>query len=426
MNRSTLLPLLLAMTLLPACRGNSPAVDGDGGVDSGTDEDTDTWPEYPATGVDILLVVDNWEMHESQLRSLRTHIMTLVNALLDPPPGWPAAEQLESVRVAAVTGDMGLQWGGNPYEDVDGWPTENLPINCDSVGDNGAFRVYQPDDQVWIRDGAVPCSAAAGQCPAGWTCEEIGDDGVGACAAPLGEEAVDCPDLQPGPHAETPLAAEEPNPGFATQAACLADVGYGGCGIQQQLQAGAVALTTGGQQQFVRDDALLVVIVTTTYDDCSILDSDLFYTDEIQNLADGRLFLACDSHPELLYPIAHFRDVLLDLKGGNPNGVVFAAIAGVPIDPACQGTGDAIGACLNHADMQLEVVPWGESSWFWDFACAQYEGDSPVSWGVPGIRYVELAQQLGPNGYLSSICNDDWAPAMRDIATIVAAELSDG
>ena len=44
-----------------------------------------------------------------------------------------------------------------------------------------------------------------------------------------------------------------------------------------------------------------------------------------------------------------------------------------------------------------------------------------VTTARPGRRYVELAQLFGEHGYVYSICNADWEPAISNFSKILAA-----
>ncbi|HUT79143.1 MAG TPA: hypothetical protein VM285_15705, partial [Polyangia bacterium] len=104
-----------------------------------------------------------------------------------------------------------------------------------------------------------------------------------------------------------------------------------------------------------------------------------------------------------------------------------AAIVGVPKVDACQGAGNQIGQCLQHQDMVLEQVQEETSSgltWFFRPACNRMEGAVEVTKARPGRRYVSLAQQFDNMGYVYSICNQDWSPAMMDIAKLIAENLA--
>lgn len=325
--------------------------DSDTDVDSDSDSDGDAPYETMYEAVDILVVVDtSYSMVEEHV-ILSTSSFTLINGLVNPLPTSDLPGGLDDVRLAVVSADMGLSWGGNPYEYGDGWPGGDPPPNCDAIGDNGAFKTYGEQKAILVQDATIPCDASDVQCPPNWECQGIGSDGVGVCKS-TGVNLIDCPEVD-GDWAQTPIA-EEPNPQLATQVACLTSLGTNGCGYEQPLQSMAVGLNKPSQVDFVRDEAMLAVIVVSDEDDCSIATNELFYVPEIQNSSALQNNLACGSYPEHLYTPESYRQLLVEgIKGGDEDAVLFAAIAGVPPVDACQGRGDEIDGCLDHDAMQL-------------------------------------------------------------------------
>jgi len=390
--------------------------DGDADGDGDADTDSDSPWETTYEAVDILVVVDtSYSMVEEHV-ILSTSSFTLINGLVNPLPTSDLPSGLDDLRVAVVSADMGLSWGGNPYEFGDGWPGGNPPPNCDSSGDGGTFQVYGDPKQIAVQDGVIPCDASDVQCPPGWGCGQIGGDGVGVCETPdVG--TVDCPDLG-GSFAKTPIEGQ-PNSRLAVQVACLTSLGTDGCGYEQPLKAMGAGLLKDSQADFVRDDAMLVVIVVSDEDDCSIASNELFYVDEIQNTSALKNNLACGQHPEHLDSLQVYHGLLVDwLKDGDGDAVLFAVIAGVPPVAACQGRGDEIGGCLDHEAMQL-VPEQLQEVWYWAPACVREEGSQEVTRAWPGRRFVELAQLFGERGYVYSICNSDWSPAMSELAALI-------
>ncbi|MBW2277493.1 MAG: hypothetical protein JRF63_08380 [Deltaproteobacteria bacterium] len=365
------------------------------------------------TGVDILVVVDNSGSMQDEQEVLATAFFPLVNALTDPLPGWPH-DPIDDMRVAVVSSDMGLSWGGNAYENGDGWPGDT-PAGCGSVGDNGQFETYGSGKTINLQHDTIPCSEGASQCPTGWECL-IPDGDVGSCQAPGGDGTNQlCPGMDS-------TWAETPDDDLAFQVACLSALGTNGCGFEQQLQAAAVALHREDQQEFVRDGALLAVIEVSDEGDCSIESNELFAEPEIQNLSDGKVNIACGNHPGFLYDTSYFTQRFLTAKNDEPGSVLCAAIVGVPIDDACQGTGDQIADCLDHPKMELDVVDENDA-YFFEPACVRWAGDELVTKARPGRRFVDLAQKFGPGGYTYSICNEDWRPAAEEIATMIVSRL---
>jgi hypothetical protein len=401
--------------------------DDDDNDTDGDDDDTDTQDDFPWAAVDVLLVVDNSGSMSEEQAVFATSVFKLVNSLVAPLPGslWPAADD---VRVAVVSTDLGLQWGGNPYQDGDGWPSA-LPQGCSAVGDDGQFQVYGSGKTVDLLSGAIPCDESGAQCPPGWDCEQIGDDGIGLCLEPnnIGTDQA-CPDLGDEDFAQT--TGQDLNGLLAMQVACLSNLGTGGCGFEQQLQSAAVAVGREDQAAFLREDALLAVIMVSDEEDCSIEDNALFLTPEVQNQGDKKVNIACnlDANEQYLYSPTSFYQRLVEAKQGRVSGVVFGAIVGVPLDDACQGIGADIGTCLSHDDMQKTPIQEETSSgstWFFKPACNRMVGDTEVTKARPGRRFVSLAQDFQSGGYVYSICNEDWTPAMADLAAIIAERLQD-
>jgi hypothetical protein len=419
----TVFALALALGAGPAGCGDDDDDNDDG---EGDDDDSDTGQAFPWAAVDVLLVVDNSGSMSEEQAIFATSVFKLVNSLVAPLPNslWPAADD---VRVAVVSTDMGLQWGGNPYQDGDGWPT-GLPQGCSAVGDDGRFKSYLQGKTINLQSGVIPCDESNAQCPPGWDCEQIGVGGIGVCLEPNDNGANQaCPAFD-GTWAET--NGQDPNDVLAMQVACLSALGTSGCGFEQQLQSAAVAVSREDQAEFIRNDALLAVILVTDEEDCSIENKALFSVPEIQNQADRKVNIACnlDQNEQYLYSTTSFYQRLVDAKQGRISGVVFGAIVGVPMADACQGLGSEIGACLNHPDMlknQVQEETSGGLTWFFAPACNRLEGSIEVTKARPGRRYVSLAQEFQSGGYVYSICNEDWTPAMADLAAIIAERLVD-
>jgi hypothetical protein len=343
---------------------------GNGGSDSDSDgdsdSDSDADPPPGLTAVDILLAVDNSGSMAEEQQLIADDVATLVDALLNPPSSWDQPD-VDDIRIAVVSSDMGLSWGGNPYENGDGWPGD-APPSCSAVGDDGDFY----SGGTWYE-----------------------------------------------------TTAESLNPQLAPQTAdCLGDLGTQGCGFEQQLESAARGLERSDHADFLREEALLAVLLVSDEEDCSIESNGLFGVNEIQHLADNKVNLACSSHPQYLYEPGSYRDRWTAVKDGEPGAVVFAAIVGVPISDACEGRGHQIGDCLDHQDMELEVVIEGEGgAYFYRPACERYEGDVQVTKARPGRRYVELAQQYGSGGYLFSICNAGWTAAVEELAQMIGERM---
>lgn len=321
-------------------------------------------------GVDMIVVVDNSGSMDEEQAILSEGLFTLIGALTED-----AARKVDDVRVAIVSSDMGLQYGGKApdpevYEGRKGWSAK---------GDDGEFKL-KPE----------------------------------------------CIENEARTYLET--NPDQPNAKLAEQFACAAKLGDQGCGIEQQLEAAVRGVERGKKEfDFVRDRYLLAVIVVSDEEDCSIAHSGLFGTPEWKG---EKINLACNlpvgNEEKYLYPTSRYRKALAALKGSEErpdyDAVVFAAIVGVPNDDGgCQGPGDALEGCVERPEMELH--PYVKEDYplpIFKEACVRVDdAGNEVTAASPGRRYVKVAQDFGDNGYVYSICNADWSPAMEKIAKLI-------
>lgn len=388
-------------------------------------------------GVDLLVVVDNSASMEEEQQILATGFFTLINSLVKPITGtkWPYPA-VDNMRVAIVSSDMGLQYG--PQRSIDGFPYGRDEITERPRGDDGVFQT-QTNGIVNVESGQIKCGGDGKQCPVGWTCSN------GTCNSPSGgKEAVNCPQLNSGnTWAETSLGS--PNADLATQVACMAELGKDGCGIEQQLESSIRALSRNdAQKAFMHEDHLLAVLVVSDEEDCSIEDKGLFATKEWHSKnydendpGSGLLNTACNlpsSNEDFLFDPSRYYTELVKLKNNQSRGVVFAAIVGVPTgedaggNSPCEGQGDLLGDCLKQDSMALKIglIKDEKNGDFKHFqpACERRRGNTAVTSARPGRRYVQVAESFGSNGYVYSICNQDWSPAMKDIAQVIAQNVT--
>ncbi len=338
-------------------------------------------------GLDLLLVVDNAPSMAEEQAILPTALFPLVNALVNPLPTWnyPA---LGDVRIAVVSTDLGASFDGQVFPAVDGWADDPTLGGCSGLGDDGRFRIHCSGKAVEIDGGLVPCPAAEG---------------------PWAETTIDDPDAE-----------------LALRAACAGTLGSGGCGIEQPLAAAVRALGRDDQQGFRRLGALLAVIAIGDGDDCSVESGGFFEAPGMQDPDAGETAIACglEENQQYLRDPLDYAQLLRDAAGVT-NGTVFVAITGVPQTAECQGSGNELGECLDHPDMQSTPVFDQDIPGAWSLAaaCERMEGDTVVTRARPGRRLVELARSFDNMGYVFSICNPDWSPAMQDVAKLAAPSL---
>jgi hypothetical protein len=337
-------------------------------------------------GVDLLIVVDNSYSMETEQQILSENINTLITSLVDPTtgPDWtfPA---VENVRVAVVTTDMGLQYGeegsteGFPYGlDVESCTDQN------PAGDNGTFERLAASKKCSVQDDEQP-----------WN--------------------------------ET--TKFERNTTLAADVACKVIQGTVGCGVEQPLEAALRAVSREDQKSFLVWNHILAVLIVTDEEDCSVADKGLFSTPEFVSGvgSDGLLNVGCNlpasNEDNFLFKSSRYRQKLIEAKDNRTSAVFFSAIVGVPPDSPCEGSGYNLERCLNRSKMQLKIQKFNDSHNAYNHfapACERFVNGREITSARPGRRYVEVAQDFGPYGYVHSICNEDWSPALKEIALALA------
>ncbi len=330
--------------------------------------------------LDVLLMVDNSNSMTEEQASLAAQIPRMARVLAtgdldgDGAQDFPA---LASVRVGTVSSDMGT----------------------------GGYT--------------IPTCAAA----------DFGDDGVLRTAPRSGGA---CAGTYPS-YAE--LRADDPSAdveGFVHHVSCVAEMGIGGCGFEQQLDAVLKALTPAGSPirfhagtsghadganaGFLRPGSVLATILLTDENDCSVADPELFDPSS-PTYAGTDLNLRCFSHPEAVHPITRYVDGLRALRA-SPQDVIFAAIAGVPPDLVADPHAVDYGALLGDPRMVERVDP-AEPNRLVASCQAPERGMA-----FPPRRIVEVARELGPTSVVQSICQEDFTPVIDAILTRVAARVS--
>ena len=360
---------------LPEPDGSVTRLDGGpAGLDTGPPARTCAERGGP---VDVLFVIDNSNDMAEQHVELGRQLPAFIEALLAPPDrdgdGAGDWQPADSVQLGVVTTDMGT--GGFTV------PTCTEP----NFGDDGILRT-------------------------------VGNTGISDCAASY-----------------PPFLSARPGDDVAavsTALRCVAVMGTGGCGFEQQLEATLKAVTpatsptefvmgTRGQADranagFVRPDSLLAVVLLTTEVDCSAADPELF--NPSSEVYGGNLGLRCVLHPGAMHPVSRYADGLLALRADRRDQLVYALIAGVPTD--------LIGAPMRTdwdamlADPRMQVMPDPEEPRRIAPSC-----------NVPGRglthpprRMVEVARSLEAQGAIAvvqSICQLDYTEPMRVIAEAI-------
>jgi hypothetical protein len=312
--------------------------------------------------VDVLVVMDNSLSMAEEQDDLSKKFSHLISAILgpavDPMTGLPLHTPVTDLHIGVLSTDMGT--GGYSVE------TCSDPID----GDNGELQ-------------HTASSALAG-----------------------------CDDAYP---TYLSYASAEPDPDAIAWMSgafeCIVLLGIDGCGFEQHLKSmekGLVDQRDAYNAGFLRDHSVLVVLFVTDEEDCSIAPG----CDHIFDATDsslGHLNLRCFRHPELITPVEHYIDVLRSLRS-DPEDLVVGFIVGVPQVPECEGYGDEIPDCLDHPDMIETVDPIRMTTLL--PSCVSSTGR-----GTPARRFVTIAQAFGDQAHVSSICADDFTPAIGSLTS---------
>ncbi len=246
---------------------------------------------------------------------------------------------------------------------------------------------------------------------------------------------------------------------FARDVTCVANMGTGGCGFEQQLEAILKALSPTAAQPwtrsdfvpvgtpgapsgldrpffrmtnghgntendgFARENSVLAVIPLTDEEDCSAKDPELFNTMSATYTA--QLNLRCFSHAEAaLHPVGRYVEGLLQLRA-REQLLIYAPIVGIPPDlapaPGDRPDWDRLVGNTDVRDprmvemvdpaMPTQLVP----------SCNTARGIA-----FPPIRIVRVAQQLQERGAgvtVQSICQESYANALREIIVQIRSAL---
>jgi hypothetical protein len=320
------------------------------------------------SGVDILVVVDNSMSMAEEQANLAANFPLLIQSLLNPPDSdgdtLPDHEPLRDLHIGVVSTDMGT--GGYSVE------TCSDPID----GDNGELQ-HSPNPSVSGCEAAYPTYLSY-----------------------AGEE----PDI-------TEIDR------LATGFGCIATLGIDGCGFEQQLKAAAKALIDhrdGVNAGFLRPDSILFVLFMTDEEDCSVAPGNEGIFDTLDSSL-GHLNLRCFHHPYMVEPVDTYITAFQSLRA-DPSKLMLGFIVGVPQGEQCEGFGDSIPTCLDHPDMMEQVDPVSMTRLV--PSCVTSTGDA-----YPPRRFVQVAQLFGRNSLVSSICTDDFGPAVTGMTGALQEKL---
>jgi hypothetical protein len=293
-------------------------------------------------------------------------------------------------------------------------------------------------------------------------CTGNGDDGrLQNIAA---RDAVGCSQTTYSPPYLTYSSTQGGDPDqLANDFACIAKVGTGGCGLEQQLESALKAVwpgndpsrvfltdamtgttTTGNagagfaNGDFIRPDSLIAIVLVTDEEDCSSRNMQHFLDNAAGNLNTTCFFEgqkpAADSD---LFSVDRYIEAFKALRPNQPNLVIFAGIVGVPerlvsaqamsaFDRDDRAQSDAFfDTILADPDMHERIDDQGTADLRDDKVATSCDrGGDDTAKAYPPRRIVEVAKGFGENGVITSICEDDYGAALNAVITKIAGKLS--
>ena len=329
----------------------------------------------PPSGVDILVVVDNSGSMAQEQNMLKEAFPNLIRNLLNPPvdpnTGQRVHPPIRDLHIGVVSTDLG----------VAGYPVPSCERNP-MVG----------DDAILQHTPRLPdCDAAY--------------DTYLNYSLPAGQEP-------------NPAVVED----LAKDFGCIAVLGTNGCGFEQQLEAARRALyekSMPGMENagFLRPDTILVILIVSDEEDCSVANPEFFNLSGIS----WDINLQCYYNKDKLHLVQRYIDDFKNLRCttgpgtcvDTPENLVMGFIVGVPPASVCENSGDKLEGCLDLPAMQERV---NAQQTMLEWVCNYPPGCTPTvncdTEAFPGRRYVQVAQGLGDNAIVQSICTDTFAPAM--------------
>lgn len=223
----------------------------------------------------------------------------------------------------------------------------------------------------------------------------------------------------------------------AHQFSCVSQLGVLGCGYEQQLESmwRALAPSTdtsfsrgargqgapmGQNTGFLRDEAVLAVIMVTDEEDCSSPDQNAAALYSVADTSIANVLCARNAHK--LHDVQRYVTGLRSLKrAAYQDRIVFAGIVGIP--KADRTAGLSLDQILTLPEMQVAedtTSVRGQPTQVPRPACRANGGAGDAA---PARRMVEVARAFGSNGVVTSICEDDYGPALNAILAKIAAKL---
>jgi hypothetical protein len=371
--------------------------------------------------VDLLFMIDNSFSMEQEQASLREQFPRLINMLTsgdrngDGVQDFPPAND---VHFGVISSDLGLPG-------LEGAGIER----CGLLGDEG--RLLNVANPELLAEGV--CSAQTFNPPFLKYDSASADDGV--------------------------------RNQLANDLACIATIGLEGCGFEQQLESMLKAVWPGADQQvtfvtdpsgfgmfgmsgpgfpngeFIRNNpneglSVISLVMVTDEEDCSSRRMDHFVPGASANGLNTRCYYEGLRGPDSnLFQINRYIELFKMLRPGREDLVLFDAIVGVPpglVDDEVIGDinfDDAderdtfYESVLNDENMQERIDDKGTPDVLDDDGLVPSCNRGEFAKAYPPRRIVQVAQGLGANGMVHSICQDSFDDPITSIVDRIGAHL---
>jgi hypothetical protein len=344
--------------------------------------------------LDILFMIDD----STSMRPSQTNLLNNFPAFMDVLKSLPGG--LPNIHVAVISANTGVG-------------TDDIQ-QCSSAGDQGIFK-YTPR---------------------------------GTCTASP---------LNPGATYLSNVGGQANYTGDISAAfSCIAALGDTGCGFERQFDSIVRALGADGLSPpaenagFLRPDALLAIVMVTNEDDCTARAGTNLYEPLVNTLVASTFgpvsSFRCNEFghvcngvrpPRLapngdvaaqvmlqnctssecdgsLMPVAEFVARIKSLKTAPASEILLAAITGPPTPYTVTWRAPLIA----DSSCGSATCPWPAIA----HSCTAVD----QSFGDPAVRISEAVSAFGVNGFLSSICETNFGPALQQIANRIGSLLSAG
>jgi hypothetical protein len=345
--------------------------------------------------VDLLFLVDNSSSMAEHQAQLRDQIPRLVSTLVTghrdaahggdfPPP--------RSIHVGVVSSTMGLG------------PITGVPSCPSGFGDDGILFGRSPSPAAGCTSPAPPRGIfefvqgdSSAQFASDVACTAV--LGTGGCGLEFELEPI-LKALAPGPDATGGSSVQWTAPGYQPPMFYMGTFGHGND-----------PATNGG---FLRPNSALVILTLNDEDDGSTDHYEIFGNDP--TYTGWPLNVRPVEFADQLFPVQRYVDGLVGLRT-NPSLVIYSTITGIPNDlspgPGVPTTRDRLDAIL--ADPRMIPMPDPNHNERLVPVCSDTMGTQTA---VPGLRMVQVARGLldrGATVAVHSICENDLTPAIDDV-----------